>query len=118
MVPTQWGPAGPLTLPPAAGEAVAGMVYTCPMHPDVRQNHPGVCPRCGMRLQPVATSAGTPMTPQSAHTPMRPATLSSGGAYTCPMHPQVVQDHPGKCPICRMDLVRKGGAMSGMGGMR
>lgn len=25
--------------------------------------------------------------------------------YTCPMHPQVVQDHPGTCPICGMDLV-------------
>lgn len=25
--------------------------------------------------------------------------------YTCPMHPQIVQDHPGKCPICGMDLV-------------
>src|SRR5687768_4668376 len=25
--------------------------------------------------------------------------------YTCPMHPQVVQDKPGKCPICGMDLV-------------
>lgn len=25
--------------------------------------------------------------------------------YTCPMHPQIVQDHPGKCPICGMHLV-------------
>jgi len=25
--------------------------------------------------------------------------------YTCPMHPQVVQDGPGKCPVCGMDLV-------------
>jgi Cu(I)/Ag(I) efflux system membrane fusion protein len=25
--------------------------------------------------------------------------------YTCPMHPNVVQDHPGKCPVCGMDLV-------------
>jgi Cu2+-exporting ATPase len=28
--------------------------------------------------------------------------------YTCPMHPQVVQDEPGKCPICGMDLVPLG----------
>jgi hypothetical protein len=25
--------------------------------------------------------------------------------YRCPMHPQVVQDHPGRCPICGMNLV-------------
>jgi hypothetical protein len=29
--------------------------------------------------------------------------------WTCPMHPEVVQDHPGKCPKCGMDLVKKGG---------
>lgn len=28
--------------------------------------------------------------------------------YTCPMHPTVIQDQPGTCPICGMDLVRKG----------
>ncbi|CCH57655.1 RND family efflux transporter MFP subunit (plasmid) [Fibrisoma limi BUZ 3] len=28
-------------------------------------------------------------------------------AYTCPMHPQIVQDEPGSCPICGMDLVKK-----------
>ncbi len=26
-------------------------------------------------------------------------------AYVCPMHPEIMQDHPGKCPICGMDLV-------------
>ena len=25
--------------------------------------------------------------------------------YTCPMHPEIVQEHPGNCPICEMDLV-------------
>jgi Cu(I)/Ag(I) efflux system membrane fusion protein len=29
-----------------------------------------------------------------------------GITYTCPMHPQITQDKPGKCPICGMDLVR------------
>ncbi|MGC1242601.1 MAG: efflux RND transporter periplasmic adaptor subunit [Chryseosolibacter sp.] len=28
--------------------------------------------------------------------------------YTCPMHPTVVSDRPGSCPVCGMDLVRKG----------
>lgn len=30
--------------------------------------------------------------------------------YTCPMHPQIISDTPGKCPICGMDLVAVGGA--------
>lgn len=30
--------------------------------------------------------------------------------YYCPMHPQVVQDHPGECPICSMTLVKKEGS--------
>ncbi|HYG40433.1 MAG TPA: efflux RND transporter periplasmic adaptor subunit [Cytophagales bacterium] len=29
--------------------------------------------------------------------------------YTCPMHPQILQNEPGTCPICHMDLVKKGG---------
>jgi Cu(I)/Ag(I) efflux system membrane fusion protein len=29
--------------------------------------------------------------------------------YTCPMHPQVMEDHPGSCPICGMTLVKKSG---------
>lgn len=28
-------------------------LYTCPMHPEVRQDHPGNCPKCGMALEPV-----------------------------------------------------------------
>ncbi len=27
--------------------------------------------------------------------------------YTCPMHPEIVQDKPGKCPKCGMDLIEK-----------
>lgn len=32
--------------------------------------------------------------------------------YTCPMHPQVLEDHPGSCPICGMTLVKKSGQAS------
>jgi len=32
-------------------EGYAGAVYTCPMHPQVRQTHPGSCPICGMGLE-------------------------------------------------------------------
>jgi P-type Cu+ transporter len=27
-------------------------VYTCPMHPEIEQDHPGDCPKCGMALEP------------------------------------------------------------------
>ncbi|MBU4184476.1 MAG: heavy metal translocating P-type ATPase [Gammaproteobacteria bacterium] len=33
--------------------AAAGPVYTCPMHPEIRQDHPGNCPKCGMTLEPL-----------------------------------------------------------------
>lgn len=35
---------------------VAGTVYTCPMHLEIRQDHPGNCPKCGMTLEPVMPS--------------------------------------------------------------
>ena len=34
------------------------MIYTCPMHPEVRQDHPGACPKCGMALEPMTATAG------------------------------------------------------------
>ena len=45
----------PMPLEPAASEiaeVVEGAIYTCPMHPEVRQDHPGACPKCGMALEP------------------------------------------------------------------
>ncbi|WP_338440743.1 heavy metal translocating P-type ATPase, partial [uncultured Aquabacterium sp.] len=33
--------------------AASGTVYTCPMHPEIRQDHPGNCPKCGMTLEPL-----------------------------------------------------------------
>src|SRR5215471_8797862 len=48
------------------------------------------------------------------------AASAEGGSktlYTCGMHPQVVQDHPGNCPICGMKLtpIRKGAEERGEG---
>jgi len=48
---TQPAPAAQPPLPPVP--AAAGTVYTCPMHPEIRQDHPGACPKCGMTLEPV-----------------------------------------------------------------
>ncbi len=41
----------------AQAPAHAGAIYTCPMHPEIRQQGPGHCPKCGMALEPVVASA-------------------------------------------------------------
>src|SRR2546423_3164458 len=43
-----------------------------------------------------------------------PATVQAKSdiKYTCPMHPQILEDHPGSCPICGMALVKKSGQAS------
>ena len=41
------------TAPEDTAPEPAGTIYTCPMHPEVRQDHPGVCPKCGMTLEPI-----------------------------------------------------------------
>src|SRR5207244_355900 len=71
---------------PTPPTAPAGAVYTCPMHPEVRQDHPGTCPKCGMALEPELGAAATKV------------------EYSCPMHPEVVRDRPGSCPKCGMAL--------------
>ncbi|SMF63879.1 Cu+-exporting ATPase [Azospirillum oryzae] len=44
--------------PKRAGQASPqkGVIYTCPMHPEIRQEGPGNCPICGMALEPVGAS--------------------------------------------------------------
>jgi len=40
--------------------------------------------------------------------PLTDTTSNSRKVYVCPMHSHIVQDHPGSCPICGMDLVQAG----------
>src|SRR3546814_2610505 len=40
-----------------AAEVPPGSVWTCPMHPEIRQDHPGACPICGMGLEPELVTA-------------------------------------------------------------
>jgi Cu+-exporting ATPase len=42
---------------PAAAPVPEGTIYTCPMHPEIRQVGPGACPICGMALEPELVSA-------------------------------------------------------------
>ena len=62
-------------------------IYTCPMHPEIRQRGPGNCPKCGMALEPES-----------------PAAPADRIEYTCPMHPEIVRSEPGTCPKCGMAL--------------
>ncbi|MCI0460243.1 MAG: heavy metal translocating P-type ATPase [Gemmataceae bacterium] len=77
----------PQPIPAKPAPAPPGTIYTCPMDPEVRQDHPGACPKCGMALEPDLT--GPPPTKVE---------------YVCPMHPEVVSDQPGSCPKCGMAL--------------
>lgn len=108
--------------------------YTCPMHPEVQQDGPGDCPKCGMHLVPVGAEAKDDAKDDAgaehahcSHSAHR-ADLSAGSApddgrydtvpagydgtiYTCPMHPQVRQPKMGSCPICGMGLELESASM-------
>ncbi len=66
--------------------------FYCPMQceGDKTYDKPGDCPVCGMDLVEEQNTAA-----------------SSKQQWTCPMHPEVVEDAPGSCPKCGMDLVPK-----------
>jgi Cu+-exporting ATPase len=50
--------------PPAPQAAAGSAVYVCPMHPEVRQDRPGACPKCGMALEPEAITLDEPPNPE------------------------------------------------------
>ncbi len=91
----------------SGSRGAAHELYQCPMHPEIVANRPGECPICHMDLERVsgdrtgAAAASASATPSPAAPPESPAKT---GQYTCPMHPEVVSDHPGRCPKCKMDL--------------
>jgi Cu+-exporting ATPase len=69
--------------------AEGGVIYTCPMHPEIREAKPVPCSKCGMALEAIV--------------PLIPAKTE----WTCPMHPEIVHNSPGSCPICGMALEPK-----------
>lgn len=64
-------------------------VFYCPMHceGDKVYDTSGNCPVCGMDLVEERSM------------------VSTSTQFTCPMHPEIIEDEPGSCPICGMDLV-------------
>lgn len=102
-------------------------VWTCPMHPEVRQDGPGQCPECGMNLAPADEAAAPGSHSHGEHAdhdhpgddhahhhahqhdtgtgePTVATPAVKGAVYTCPMHPEIREDHPGSCPKCGMAL--------------
>ena len=64
-----------------------GTKYVCPMCPEVLEEKPVPCPKCGMALEPDSVQP-----------------LPTKTEYVCPMHPEIVQAEPGACPTCGMAL--------------
>lgn len=90
-------------------------LYVCPMHPEVQQDGPGDCPKCGMHLVPKAEADAAAHTGYGVHGHHGAEKVPAGdldgvpagfdgAVYTCPMHPDVRQPHAGSCPICGMGL--------------
>lgn len=79
--------------------------YICPMHPQIVRDAPGSCPICGMDLVEKRLDSAPTMAMQD--TAMEHAVKHQDPKYICPMHPQIVRDVPGSCPICGMDLVEQ-----------
>lgn len=68
-------------------DAHEGGLFTCPMHPEIMQEGPGACQKCGMALEPMGAPA-----------------FAGKTEYVCPMHPEIIGDEPGTCPKCGMAL--------------
>ena len=64
-----------------APEMPAGAIYTCPMHPEIRQVGPGSCPICGMALEPEVASLDSGPNPELADMTRR---FWIGGALALP----------------------------------
>ncbi len=70
-----------------ASQPQSNDIYVCPMDPEVRQEHPGACPKCGMALEPEMLRRARAT--RRIHLPDAPRN-----------HPP----SPGSCPICGMAL--------------
>jgi transcription initiation factor IIE alpha subunit len=65
------------------------VTYSCPMHPEVKMDKDGNCPKCGMSLTASKKEQLKQKVTQS---------------YKCPMHNEVVSDTAGTCSKCGMNL--------------
>lgn len=94
-------------------------VFTCPMHPEIRQNEPGDCPKCGMHLVPEGSAEADHGHHHHGHSHAeaggdgRYDTVPAGydgPVYTCPNAPRGAPDRSRVLPALRH------GAGTGLGG--
>ncbi len=78
--------------PRAEPPADTAAIYTCPMHPEVRQIGPGSCPICGMALEPLTAGADGRANPELADMSRR---LWIGAALSVPVVALEMIPHPG-----------------------
>lgn len=104
-----------------AAEIINQQSYTCPMHPEVKSDKPGTCPKCGMKLMLQKSKTPVKKDNSKVKAPMKqpvktenksvektvPHTDHETVSYTCPMHPEVQSDKHGNCPKCGMKLVKQ-----------
>jgi len=107
------------------------VIYTCSMHPEVKVDKPGNCPKCGMTLikKTIKTATPKPAPQKQVDKPKLKETnivtkdekmekdmeMGKGQKdqaaqkviYTCEMHPEVQMSKPGNCPKCGMKLVKE-----------
>jgi len=100
---------------------VKEVYYTCPDDPQVEESEPGECPIDGQKLVkkerwvekeveekvPVYNYGGTGSVKGADEGETKTDEKEKDYYYTCSMHPQVIEDEPGDCPICGMKLTRK-----------
>ncbi|PWU18768.1 MAG: hypothetical protein C5B50_08195 [Verrucomicrobia bacterium] len=82
----------------SSGQPAEKTFYTCGMHPQVVQDHPGDCPICGMKLTPIRKQAGAPSPPASTNAEVKIK------YYKSTMMPGEVRQTPGKDSM-GMDMV-------------
>ena len=102
----------PLTLqpPPSAASDRGSSADGSGQHMDTKRMDMSGMSGMGHRQSPNPAQPG--MEGMHHHTQPGAATrpAATQALYTCKMHPQVVSDHPGKCPICGMKQVPREGA--------
>lgn len=101
----------PLTTAPASHAAFShpidvngdGTIFTCSMHPQIKQDEPGDCPICGMELVPVDVEQSEAKE-EVDHTGHASMTEPEVLGYACAMNCVPPLEEPGDCPICGMQM--------------